>query len=59
MANMSYCRFGNTLRDLRDCSENMDKAQSESEKKARRRLVILCQEIAADYGYSYGNAEED
>ena len=58
MSNMSYCRFENTLHDLKDCYEYMDEAKSESEIKARKRLVELCQEIAADYGDSYGRPEE-
>lgn len=54
MANMSYCRFQNTLGDLRDCyeSEGMDDPEvlSDEERKARERLVALCVEIADDYG---------
>lgn len=52
--NMSYVRFENTLRDLRDCYDHMDDVESESEQKARGRLVKLCQEIADDYGAAYG-----
>lgn len=51
MANMSYCRFENTLNDLRDCMDNMDDRElSERETKARERLIKLCEEIAVDYG---------
>jgi len=51
MSNMSYCRFENTLQDLRDCYENWDaELESESEKKARVRLLKLCQDIVDDYG---------
>lgn len=50
MANMSYCRFENTVNDLRDCYENMDdEDMSEAEKKARIRLIKLCVQLAADY----------
>ena len=51
MANMSYCRFQNTLSDLEDCAENMgDNATlSESERRAMVRLIKLCGQIAADY----------
>jgi hypothetical protein len=49
MANMSYCRFRNTLDDLRDCHEHMDDELSESEQKDRKRLIKLCCEIAGDY----------
>lgn len=50
MANMSYCRFVNTLRDLKDCQEHMEESVSEAEGKARDRLIKLCCDIAADYG---------
>ncbi|MGJ7529816.1 hypothetical protein [Variovorax sp. GB1P17] len=50
MGNMSYCRFQNTLADLRDCWENLDAENlSEDETKARRRLIKLCVLIAEDY----------
>ncbi len=54
MANMSYCRFSNTLSDLRDCYDAMptcgpgDDIRPE-ERHARMRLVKLCAQIAADY----------
>ncbi len=44
---MSYCRFENTLKDLRDCYYHWDNAEgSDIEKKARERLLKLCKEIA-------------
>ena len=50
MSNMSYCRFENTLRDLEDCAEHLDDdLGSPSECEARRMLVKLCAEIAAEY----------
>ena len=55
MANMSYCRFSNTLSDLRDCYEHMadddndSTAISAEEKKARDRLIKLCHTIANDF----------
>ena len=52
---MSYCRFENTLRDLRDCSENMQGGElSESETKARVALIALCVDIALDFGGEIG-----
>ena len=49
MANMSYCRFRNTLEDLRDCSDNLDDTDlSEEEAKARKRLVKVCRSIVDD-----------
>ena len=50
MANMSYCRFENTLRDLRDCYSNMDSDDlSKSEFYARRQMIELCMSIACEY----------
>lgn len=49
MSNMSYCRFENTLKDLRDCDEHLfDNDLSEEEEKARERLIQLCKKIAED-----------
>ena len=51
MGNMSYCRFQNTLKDLRDCKDaleemtNEGKTLSSSELDAAQELVDLCQEI--------------
>ena len=51
MANMSYCRFQNTLADLKNCYENMsDEPMGADEMTARARLLRLCMKIAADYG---------
>ncbi len=49
MANMSYCRFHNTLLDLQDCQEAMDDDLSEAEHDAKEKLIRLCKMIAADY----------
>jgi len=47
MANMSYCRFQNTLIDLRDCEENMDDDDlSPEEALAKKKLIELCKKIA-------------
>ena len=54
MPNMSYCRFYNTLQALRDCYEHMDEEDiSPAEKNARDKLIVLCMEVAADYGADY------
>jgi hypothetical protein len=53
MANMSYCRFENTLPDLKDCQESLGDGEdglSESEKRARKRLIEVCCQIAEEYG---------
>ena len=59
MANMSYCRFENTLPDFRDCYDNFDDNDlSEEEKRARRKMIALCVVIALDYGYEIGSEIE-
>lgn len=51
MANMSYCRFYNTVMDLEDCAEHMDDdLESVEEERARKRLLKLCVQIALDSG---------
>ena len=53
MANMSYVRFENTLRDLRDCHEHIDDTGlSDEEEQARRKLMVLCFQIADDYFFN-------
>ena len=48
MANMSYCRFQNTVTDLRDCHEHIDDDDlSKEENRARTHLVTVCRQIAA------------
>lgn len=57
MPNMSYCRFRNTLQDLRDCYDNMNEIEEtkeeasryDSETKAKQRLIQLCKDIAETY----------
>jgi hypothetical protein len=50
MPSMSYCRFHNTLADLRECDEHMDDELSEAEAKEKAKLIKLCVEIAENYG---------
>lgn len=42
---MSYCRFRNTLNDLRDCESNFDDISSIEELVAAKRLLQACQRI--------------
>lgn len=60
MANMSYCRFTNTLGDLRNCSESMDDTEdlSNEEAKARLKLIKLCVLIAEDYGHEVAEGRQ-
>lgn len=49
MGNMGYCRFTNTLEDLRDCQEHIsDDDLSLEEHKARKKLVELCKQIGEE-----------
>ena len=54
MGNMSYCMFRNTLEDLRDCKDAMDfddlSEILQEEDRARRMLIVLCTDIAKEYG---------
>jgi hypothetical protein len=50
MANMGYCRFQNTLKDLQDCWEHFgDEGLSPEEDKARQRMLELCRSIVESY----------
>lgn len=43
MSNLSYCRFENTLRDLKDCYEHLfDELETQSEIAARDELIEIC-----------------
>lgn len=55
MANMSYCRFQNTLRDLMDCRDALDEIAgnlaelSKDEARAADALIRVCQYIGAGF----------
>ena len=59
MANMSYCRFENTYRDLVDCYNNINSQLSDREHKYREQLVELCQTIIEDYNPTCQDIDED
>ena len=62
MSNMSYCRFRNTVADLRDCMEHLEDNTNdlaEGEAKARLRLINVCVDIALDYGREVDREVED
>lgn len=50
MANMSYCRFRNTLQDLLDCEDNLHDELGKEEHRARKQLVEACQRIIESAG---------
>lgn len=64
MANMSYCRFTNTVSDLLDCLEVFDdfsseKIESESEEKSAVELLTIMADFCGKYQLidKYGNAD--
>ena len=58
MANMSYCRFQNTLKALRDCRDalgelnDFEKELSSDEANAAKKLLKICRELADDYEHA-------
>lgn len=68
MANMSYCRFENTVSDLADCQEALRdvniprpaKSLSKEEYRAMKSLVEICKDIASDFeDIEFGDWNED
>lgn len=59
MGNMSYCRFENTMSDLRDCLNHIHReAENEYDERARKEMIELFREIGEDYeGDVVGYAE--
>ncbi len=51
MANMGYCRFENTVRDLEDCYNHLDDDLEGMEKANRLALVKLCEQIIEAWNY--------
>lgn len=52
MANMSYCRFENTYKDLQDCYDALGGLDNLSgdEKMYALRLIGLCKNISDEFG---------
>ena len=50
MANMSYCRFRNTIIDLEDCFDALDDRdiESDEEKEAAKRILKMMAEFLID-----------
>ena len=59
MANMSYCRFENTARDLADCVDNWDDELREHEARARVHMFKLALRILDSEGVEYSQDEAD
>jgi uncharacterized protein YerC len=58
MPNMDYCKFENTLAELRQCYDNFYDVQSVSEIKSRSELIELCKLIVVDCGYQVFKTEK-
>ena len=58
MGNMSYCRFENTMDDLMDCIQNIQRrAENERDERSRQNMIALFKDIAEGFdgdvvGYS-------
>lgn len=50
MSNMSYCRFENTLADLKDCYRHWEKPETDWEFQSRAEMLELCKRIVEEYG---------
>lgn len=59
MANMSYCRWENTLNDLRDCADHVNDPLSGSEARARARLLELAADMLEEVGVTIDRRELD
>lgn len=55
MSNMSYCRFQNTLSDMRDCYEALQSGEtlSRDEHSAMEMLVEICDRISGEFGMDH------
>ena len=50
MSNMSYCRFRNTLADLRDCEDSIyEPADNRDEERARLQMLIFMNRVVENY----------
>ena len=50
MGNMSYCRFENTMNDLRDCLRHIDQeAENPRDEQERQEMLELFREINEDW----------
>jgi len=51
MANMSYCRFENTVKDLRDCADHIDNQLEAGgyEDKSRVKLIKIAYDMLQQF----------
>jgi hypothetical protein len=57
--NLSYCRFQNTLGDLRDCARYIDEPVSADESEARRKLIGEAYDLLVDNNLLTSDGELD
>lgn len=57
MANLSYCRFQNTLVDLQECEEHMLDQLTGNERRAREQLVEVCRDIVRRWDLAHEKEE--
>lgn len=57
MANMSYCRFENTYRDLRNCHDHITDPVSGTEREYRQLLVELCADLLRELNVDVPHGE--
>ena len=59
MTNMNYCRWENTLNDLRDCAEHVNDPLGGSEARARACLLELAADMLEEVGVTIDRRELD
>ena len=59
MTNMSYCRWENTLNDLRDCAEHVNDPLDGSEARARASLLETAADMLEEVGVTIDRRELD
>lgn len=59
MSNMSYCRWENTLHDLRDCADYLNDPLDGSEARARAALLELAADMLEEVGVTIDRRELD
>lgn len=59
MTNMSYCRWENTLNDLRDCAEHVNDPLDGSEARAMASLLELAADMLEEVGVTIDRRELD
>jgi hypothetical protein len=57
---MSYCKFENTYKDLKDCYKDITSDDlSSDETRYRDKLVELCRDIVDEYDNTFSEEESE